>query len=101
MNGLSEEMMEVFRQAGYNVPVRFTSEVPSDLELERDSSPFAPGESEKELRLKLKMGSVITFGKGPSTKKLKTDRFSGEVNVHLDSNLDSKSTNLNFSEVVS
>lgn len=98
MIGLGE-MMEIFRQAGYNVPVSFTSEVPPDLELERDSSPFAPGESEKELHLKLKIGSVITFGKGPSTKRLKTDKFSGDVDVHLDSSTDSKSANLDFGEV--
>ena len=96
MTGLGE-MIEVFRQAGYNVPVAFKSEVPSDLELERDNSTFAPGESEKELHLKLKIGSVMSFGKGTSTKKLKTDRFSGNVDVDLRSSEESKSTNLDFS----
>lgn len=96
MIGLGE-MIETFRQAGYNVPVAFRSEVPSDLELERDGSTFAPGESEKELTLKLKIGSVMSFGKGASTKRLKTDKFSGDVDVKLNSeNSDSKSTHLDF-----
>ncbi|OGH79283.1 MAG: hypothetical protein A3I74_00080 [Candidatus Magasanikbacteria bacterium RIFCSPLOWO2_02_FULL_47_16] len=95
MVGLGE-MIEVFRQAGYNVPVAFKSEVPSDLELERDGSTFGPGESEKELHLKLKIGSVMSFGKGASTKRLKTDKFSGNVDIKLNSSTDSKSTNLDF-----
>lgn len=97
MVGLGE-MMEVFKQAGYNVPVAFKSEVPSDLELERDSSPFAPGESEKELHLKLKIGSIISFGKGTSGKRLKTDKFSGNVDVSLASSQESKSINLDFGD---
>lgn len=98
MTGLGE-MIEIFRQAGYNVPVAFKSEVPPDLELERDGSTFAPGESEKELHLKLKIGSVMAFGKGASTKKLKTDRFSGSVDLSLASSGESKSTNLDFGEL--
>nr|BFD25325.1 MAG: hypothetical protein JST_6160 [Candidatus Parcubacteria bacterium] len=95
MVGLGE-MIAVFRQAGYNVPVTFKSEVPSDLELERDGAAFAPGETEKRLNLKLKIGSVMSFGEGASTKRLKTDKFSGDVDVKFNSNTDSKSTNLDF-----
>lgn len=97
MTGLGE-MIEVFRQAGYNVPVGFKSQTPQELELERDGSYFTPGESEKDLHLKLKIGSVLTFGKGPTTKKLKTDKFSGSVDLNLASSIDSKSANLDFIE---
>ena len=98
MTGLGE-MIEVFRQAGYNVPVGFKSETPQELELERDGSSFAPGESQKELHLKLKIGSTMKFGKGAATKTLKTDKFSGSVDLKLASSTDSKSANLDFSEV--
>jgi hypothetical protein len=97
MTGLGE-MIEVFRQAGYNVPVGFKSQTPQELELERDGSYFAPGESEKDLHLKLKIGSVMTFGKGSQTKKLKTDKFSGSVDLNLASSTDSKAANLDFME---
>ena len=39
MTGLGE-MIEVFRQAGYNVPIGFKSETPQELELERDGSKY-------------------------------------------------------------
>lgn len=95
MIGLGE-MIEVFRQAGYNVPVTFKSEVPSDLELEQDDSTFTPGESEKELTLKLKIGSVTSSGNSTSTKRFKTDKFSGNVDVELNSSTDPKSMDLDF-----
>jgi len=99
MTGLGE-MIEIFKQAEYSVPVGLKSETPPELELERDGSSFAPGESEKELHLKLKIGSVMTFGKGSRIKILKTDRFSGGVDLKLASSTDSKSANLDFGEIV-
>lgn len=97
MVGLGE-MMKVFKQAGYNTPVSFESEAPQELELEGGDSYFAPGESEKELHLKLKIGSTMKFDKGGITETLKTDKFSGSVDLNLSSSTDSKSTNLVFVE---
>lgn len=95
MTGLGE-MIEIFRQAGYNVPVAFKESVPEELELERDGSSFAPGEPEKQLHLKLKIGSVMTFGKGSATQKLKADKYSGSIDLNLSSSEERKSINLNF-----
>ncbi len=98
MIGLKEDMMEAFRQAGYNIPVGFESEAPQELELERDDSYFGPGESEKEIQLKLKIGSTVSFGKGGVTKKLKTNKYSGSIDLRLASSADRKSANINFLE---
>lgn len=97
MVGLGE-MIEVFRQAGYNVPIAFNDRVPEELELERDGSCFAPGESEKELHLKLKIGRIRRLGKGSQAKKFMAPKFSGSTDLNFVSSADPKSANLDFIE---
>lgn len=70
------EMLNTFKEAGYNIPIYFADQgLPNEVELDRGASFFEPGEAEKDLHLQLKPASPY--------KNPKTDRYSGNIDLTL------------------
>lgn len=88
------EMLKVFQEAGYKIPVAYVDEVtPKGLYLDRGEALFDPGESEKMLRPRLKIAREFN-----KTRKPKMDRYAGDVDIVLSSSKDPKSMQLDFKE---
>jgi len=87
------EMLKVFQESGYKIPVAYVDEVtPKGLYLDRGEALFDPGEPEKTLRPHLRIARELM------TRKPKIDRYAGDVDIALFSSEDPKSMQLDFEE---
>jgi len=92
-----DKMIEVFKNAEYNVFANYNDEVlPKELRLERNESYFKPGESETKLKMSIKIKTDWQTNESKITKFV-TDKYEGNADIILTSDSNSKSKIMDLS----